>query len=242
MPVLAIAAILVGCGAGGSAGDATGFESAATADSVEVYVPDSSWADVLKRCVFVDDVETACTLAQLPFISADGTTPSKQAIMERLLVSHDWMGERFQEVLDAASPDLLRMFGSTTAILIGSEVRPSFYYALNAAIQLDPAVLWQTLEEKRTVSTAQDFRTEFGRELRFVFLQRAVIDGEAAVRFFSLEDDSERSFADIEIPVMQLLYHELTHAIDAMPLQRIAGLDPQLKALEKPSSRSMTPH
>ena len=231
-PLLAITLALAGCGAGGSAGEATGFEAAATADSVEVYLPDSPWADVLERCVFVDSVEGACTLAQLPFISTDGSTPTKQAIMERLLVSHDWMGKRFGEVLDAASPDLLRMFGSTTAILIGSEVRPSFYYALNAAIQLDPVVLWQTLEEKRTISTAEDFRTDFGRELRFVFLQRAVIDGEPAVPFFSLDDDSERSFDDIEIAVMQLLYHELTHAIDAMPLQQIAGLDPQRKALE----------
>ncbi len=199
---------------------------------MRAYRADSSYSDRLKPCVFAETVEASCSLARLPFISTDGTTPTVEQIMERLLVSHDWMAVRFEEVLRAAPPDLLRVFGSTTAVLIGSDVRPSFYYSLNAAIQLDPIVLWQTVAEKRTVSTAPDFRTDYGRDLLFDDFQRPVIDGRQAVQPFDMADERGRTFEDTQVPVMQLLFHELAHAIDAMPLNQIAGLDPSLKVFE----------
>jgi len=188
--------------------------------------PDSPWTDVIQRCVLVDSIEESCPLSTLPFIGTGDRDPTHAEILDRLLVTHDWMGQRFAELLDGAPDELVRLFGSTTAIVIGSHVRPSNYNSLHGAIQLDPALLWLTREEKRTVSAKEDYRAGFGADLQFMFFSRWAIGEARAWTFFDLTDDSERQLADIRLPTMQLLYHELAHANDFMPRDQLARLDP----------------
>ena len=145
--------------------------------------------------------------------------------MDRLLVTHDWMGERFEQLLDAAPANLRAMFASTTAILIGSNVRPSFYTTLTGAIQIDPVYLWLTVPEKRTISVKEDFRTDFGSEIKFDFYRRLAIGNKRMAEYFNLEDDSERELGDIYLSLYRLLYHELTHANDFVPWYEIDDVD-----------------
>ena len=98
---------------------------------------------------------------------------------------------------------------------MGSNVRPSFYSTLNGAIQIDPVYLWTTLQEKSSISKADDFRSDYGKDLQFWFLSRlAKPNGERLAPYYSLDDDSERPVADIELPLLRLLFHELVHAAD----------------------------
>jgi len=180
----------------------------------------------MKRCVLVDSIEESCPLSTLPFIGTGDRDPTHAEIFDRLLVTHDWMGQRFAELLVDAPDELVRLFGSTTAIVIGSHVRPSNYSSLHGAIQLDPALLWLSRDEKRTVSTEADYRSGFGADLQFMFFSRWAIGETRAWTFFDLADDSERQLSDIRLPTMQLLYHELAHANDFMPRDQLSRLDP----------------
>jgi len=202
-------------------------------DTAYAYRSTSVHADVLKKCVLITTVAESCKIAELPPIGDGVSTPTVDQVMDRVLVTHDWMGLRFEQVLRDSPESLLTLFSSTTAILIGSKVRPSFYTRLNGAIQLDPVYLWMSREEKGTISRQQDFRSDFGKDLQFWFRGDLVNpDGSRAARFYSLSDDSERPLNDVKIPLQRLLFHELVHATDFMPRNKIASLDPNMSIYE----------
>jgi len=202
-------------------------------ESAYPYRSSSPHASVLNRCVLVNTVADSCTLNELPLIGDGVTTPTVNQVMDRVLVTHEWMGLRFEEVLRDAPDSLLTLFSSTTAILIGSKVRPSFYTRLNGAIQLDPVYLWTTLDEKRSISKEEDFRSDYGKDLQFWFLSRlAKPDGSSLAPYYSLNDDSVRPIEDVKLPLQRLLFHELVHATDFVPRHLIPGLNPDLSIYE----------
>jgi hypothetical protein len=111
-----------------------------------------------------------------------------------------------------------------TAMVIDDDIRPS-YYGFTGAIYLDPADLWLTNEEKKTINKQDDFRINFGAELQFLSFSRYVKDNQYAFRFFSLEGTETRNLNDIIFPIAALLYHELAHANDVFPPSEIPRLD-----------------
>ncbi len=109
------------------------------------YRPNGPFAASLVRCTYDAALQytsaannTLCPLATLPFLhqTTGGTVPTTAQIMDRVVVSHDWMGQVFEQFLNSglASDDMKRMFNGVTAVVIGAAVRPSFYYALTGAI------------------------------------------------------------------------------------------------------------
>ena len=195
------------------------------------YRANSPYEDVLADCILVGTTEESCSLSVLPFIGDGASVPTVDQVMDRVLVTHDWMGERFEQFLQTAPQDMMMMFSSTTAVVMGSKVRPSSYAPLNGAISIDPRHLWASVEEKQTISVEEDFRSSFGEVLQFDFRSRLVdASGNRAIPFYSLFDDSERTFSDLENSLAQVLFHELTHATDFMPIDFLATLDPQQSA------------
>ena len=110
-----------------------------------------------------------CPLSRLPFLAQQngGAPPTVEQVMDRVLVSHDWLGRNFETFLRTqdAQGDFRRMLMSTTAIVLGTHVRPSFYFAGTGAIYLDADNLWLTPSERDTVSEVPDFRSDFDRDL-----------------------------------------------------------------------------
>ncbi|ASJ72082.1 hypothetical protein [Granulosicoccus antarcticus] len=252
MWVLLIAAILTGCG--GSGGDTPEPQNddpdvlarndIRDVDELAVYRTDSPYASLIKECALVETADEACTLEALPFIAQATPDFTKEDIMNRLLVTHDWMGERFETLLEDAPDSMIPLFGSLTSIVIGSTVRPSHYWAGTGGIQLDPATLWLSLEEKANVSIADDYRSEFDKDLQFWEFVSMRIGDAPAIQFFDLSDREERTLKDIEIPVYRLLYHELSHAVDYLPTESIATLDSSLvpaRALDNNSQLFLSP-
>jgi hypothetical protein len=140
-------------------------------------------------------------------------------VMARVLVSNDWMGQRFEAFLreQDVHGDFRRLLNATTAIVIGGRVRPAFYWSATGAIYLDADHLWQTPAERDSVSEAPDPRSDYGNDLAYAMLWRYV-QGNASVggRPPVLERASRNSAA--LIPALgRLLYHELTHASDFLP-------------------------
>lgn len=202
-------------------------------DSVYAYRKSSPYASVLKDCIVINTVAESCAVSKLPFIGDGTTQPTINDVMDRVLVTHNWMGARFEEVLRSAPPEVMTLFSSATAVLLGSEVRPSYYTTLNGAIQIDPGYLWATVEEKASVSKQEDFRSGFGADLQFWFL-RSTVDrsGNRKTPYYSLDDDSERPIEDVILPLVRLLVHELAHATDFMPRSRISQINTSLSVYD----------
>lgn len=200
-------------------------------DMLYPYRQTSSYSAVLKNCALVNSSDNACNLITLPFIGQAGVV-TREAIMERLLVTHEWMGVRFEEALRDAPDDLIPLFGSLTSISMGSTVRPSYYWAGTGAIRLDPANFWLNVYEKSTISIDDDPRSDFGRDLRFWALSTLRIDGQRVQNFYPLTDYQERTLADIKLPVYRLLYHELAHANDFMPAAQLVTLNGFMQPLD----------
>ncbi len=168
----------------------------------------------------------ACTVQQLPFIAISYPETQIAEIMSRVVVSHDWMGARFQSLLTRLPTEIITLMGSVTAIVIADNIRPSFYWTGTGAIYLDPANLWLTNDEKNTIRQGGDFRDDFGNELAYEFFHRFIKDGQYAYFYYPLDGTQERDIEDIIVPMASLLFHELAHANDFMARQLMPSLDP----------------
>lgn len=160
-----------------------------------------------------DEESKHCTLGKLPLIGTETKNPSAQDIKNRLLVSDDWMGERFMALLDVMPDDIRLMLRSVTAIVIANNIRPSFYTTETGAIYLDPESLWLTQEEHGTISKEADYRSGFSDGLSFTGLWRYLKPDGTWAR----TPRYNRKLEDLDFPLARLLYHELAHANTFLP-------------------------
>jgi hypothetical protein len=187
------------------------------------YNNTSPYADSLVNCIYSNTLTSSCTLAQTPLLAEEVKTstepPSITMIMDRVLVSHRWMGDRFKEYLinNDTNNDIKNLLRATTAIVIAYDVRPSFYWAATGAIYLDAENFWLTPEERDTINEAPDFRADFGKDLQFVMPWRYVRNNDYASKRFSITERLPRSAEDGLYRLMSLMYHELAHANDFFP-------------------------
>jgi hypothetical protein len=204
---------------------------------VYAYRPNGPYAGALVRCVY-DPAQTnsnLCPLSQLPFLAQDvsaGQIPTVEQVMNRVIVSHDWLGENFEQFLRThdTNGDFRRMLMSTTAVVLGAHVRPSFYYAGTGAIYLDAANFWLTPAQRDTIDEAPDFRAGFGNSLSHYGLWRYAKNNGSYFRFFDPKLRVDRSQDDLLAAAGWLMYHELVHALDFMPPGQYAGLNNSLSA------------
>ncbi|WP_295801799.1 hypothetical protein [uncultured Microbulbifer sp.] len=194
------------------------------------YRADSPYRDDLADCVFSNQLDdnNLCTLGRLPVIGMRSSAPSVDLIMQHVLVSHDWMGERFETFLNNLDPhsDFANLLRATTAVVISSDIRPSFYWSLTGAIYLDPDSLWLTAEERDVINEQPDYRAGFGSALNFVTPWRYVKNNNYVFDSYAVSQRYGRSLQDLEADLGSLLYHELAHANDVMPQSKLnSGLD-----------------
>ena len=184
--------------------------------------PQSPHAAKLQDCVFSNTRSVSCTFGDLPLLGDETDAPTIDDVMDRVLVSHDWMGTRFREVLEALPDDVRLMLRAVTAVVISSDVRPSFYWTRTGAIYLDPEDLWLTPGERAVIPDTPDFRSDFGSDLQFAIPWRYVIGNEYALSAYA--PGSTRTLDDILVGIGSLLYHELAHANDFFPPEQQRGL------------------
>ena len=222
---LAFLLLLGACsGGGGSSSD----RSAPDLSDSFVYMLDSPYAPVLKNCATATDEADLCSMDVLPLIGQDTSTPTVADVMDRVVVSHAWMGARFEQVLKQLPPDILTLFKGVTGIVIDSDIRPSSYRWGPAVIYLDPANLWLTNDEKATISRASDYRSDYGADLQFISLWRYVLNNDYAYDYYPLNGTETRQSGDVLYPMAAILYHELGHANDFLPPTLQSSLDRHL--------------
>lgn len=165
-----------------------------------------------------------CTVEQLPFIALSYPETQLKDIISRVVVSHNWMGKRFQELLPLLPNEIITLLGSVTAIVISDNIRPSFYWTGSGAIYLDASNLWLTNAEKQTINQSIDYRSAFGDKLSYDFFHRFIKENEYAYFYYPLDNTQERHIEDLIIPMASLLFHELAHANDFMPQSLLSSL------------------
>jgi len=197
---------------------------------VHSYLASGPYASLLAGCVYDAKLTdaTVCTLGQLPLLGQEtnGDLPSVEQVMNHVVVSHDWLGANFEAFLRAndTQGDFRRMLMSTTAIVLGAHVRPSFYNPATGAIYLDADNFWLAPAERDTIDEVPDFRSDFGSSLAYAYLWRYA---KADQRFFKYWDPQQRvarTQSDLLAEAGWLLYHELSHANDFIPSSQYAVL------------------
>jgi hypothetical protein len=183
------------------------------------YVANGPYSDILKRCATAGGGRT-CTVEELPPIAmAIGGTPTVADILERTLVSHTWMGDRLEEILNKMPDDMLYLFGALTAVVIDDDIRPSYYSLNTAAIYLDPGYIWLTQDELDVINKAEDYRGEYIRKMAF----------RPMWRYINGRWNGVRDLDSVVVDMAQLLFHELAHANDIFPQTSYDTVDPSLR-------------
>lgn len=197
-------------------------------ESARAAIPGNSLETTLINCTVIVQNGNECTFNVLPLLGMETAAPTVTDVMNRVVVSHPWMANRFRQVLAVMPVEMLLLMRGLTAVVISHDIRPSFYTGQTGAIYLDPAGLWLTPEEQATVDTAPDFRAGFGSELQFTMLWRYVRNNEYATRTPST---GTRTVEDIRYRMAALLLHELGHANDFFSPARRAAFDRNLTVL-----------
>lgn len=177
------------------------------------------YAQDIVNCVYSNQLTSSCPLEKLPLIAHQSLTPTVEDIMSRVVVSHQWMGDRFRDFLlhNDNNNDFKNLLRATTAIVISYDVRPSFYWAATGAIYLDPKNFWLSPDERDTINESPDYRASFGRELQFTMPWRYIKDNDYATDYPSETIRITRNENDSLYRLASLLYHELAHANDFFP-------------------------
>ncbi len=190
------------------------------------YRASGPFAAALVSCTYEANLQyrgagaNLCPLSRMPFLhqTTGGAVPTVSQIMDRVVVSHDWMGEVFEQFLTTqANDDIKRLFNGVTAIVIGAHVRPSFYYALTGAIYLDADNFWLTAEQRDVIDETPDFRSDFDRELNYSGVWRYTQNNLSIFVNFPPTSRIARTQSYLLAEAGWLLYHELAHASDFLP-------------------------
>lgn len=199
----------------------------------------SPYKDALERCIYNNQIPgtPVCDFDDLPLIgtSTNGNTPSVEQILDRTLVSHQWMAEQFKYYLEnsSAGVDMRNLLRGVTGVVISYDVRPSFYWAATGAIYLDANNFWQSPAERDTLNDVPDYRSDFGSDLQFNMLWRYTKNNDYYPNGRYLKQSREsRSFSDLEASISWLMYHELAHANDFFPSTVWANISPNITPLE----------
>lgn len=239
--VCVVLALVTACGGGGGSSSRPAPVINSTTETPSIvdtfgYISTGPYADVLRNCTYAGDDTQTCSLETLPFLGQDASNPTIDDVMDRVLVSHTWMGDNMRTFLQQLPPDMLLMLRSVTAIVIASDIRPAFYDPGRGAIYLDTDFLWLTDSQRSVVTQEEDFRANFGNALQFSMPWRYVRNNERLTSFINTDGSRD---VDSLLPILGfLLYHELAHAVDFMPQSKMVGLSPTLTASDAINSGS----
>ena len=204
------------------------------------YNQTSPYVQTIVDCVYSNQLTSSCSLATLPLIAQQSLTPSIDDIMDRVVVSHQWMGDRFKDflLLNDSNDDFKNLLRATTAIVISYDVRPSFYWAATGAIYLDANNFWLTPDERDTINEAPDYRASFGNKLLFTMPWRYVKDNNYANSYLPDNLRITRDQSDGLYRLASLMYHELAHANDFFPKTEWFSHDQNTRILDAALSNS----
>lgn len=229
--ILPLLTLVLGCLVLTSCGGTSNHTPNEDYADLQPFRPNSTFANELKPCV-EDSSNRSCSLSTLPLLGMLTANPSREEILDRVVVSHRWMGERFEEILASLPDDFLPIFRSITAIVIDDDIRPAHYTRATGAIYLDPAYLWLTVEEAQSINPKEDYRSDYADPLSFRSVYRYVVGFERAYQHRDFRNPEPRELDDIRLLFANLLLHELAHANDVFPPHSLQTLSANKSVIE----------
>lgn len=181
---------------------------------VRPYNPNNPYAVKMKECIYADTDDKSCSIKSLPLLGMSKDLITPQDILERTMISHDFLGEAFKQVLNRMPPEMLQMFGSINAVVISDKINPSFFYSTSGAIYLSGHYFWSNTEEYKLLNQVKDYRQDFGSALQFIFDNDYIKNGKSITTRAS---ENVQTYDEMSFNVARLLFHELTHANDFFP-------------------------
>ena len=188
------------------------------------YSEDNSWESTINHCLYHED---GCTVGELPLIGWQKDVITKEDILARTVVDEKWLYQRFKDLLDRYPDELIQMFGSVTAVVLSTQVKPSHYWSVHGAIVLDAEYFWIHEEEEETLSEEEDCRSNNFRksDINYSLSYRMVIGEES---FWA----GQRGLDYVERDSANLLFHELAHAMDYTVVDAPEKITPDMKIWE----------
>lgn len=188
-----------------------------TAESISKYysgkmpvfsaTTNNRYKEALINLYYAPFEETYPTLQELPLIGQINDVITVDDIMERLIVSDNWMASNFRYILESIPSSFLQLFKPITAIVITRDLKPSFYWFTTGAIYLDPTYLYITGSEEQSITPKEDYRTDYGKDLQFKIPSTYYHKGKYLYQH-------ERTKDDMRNIALRVLSHELAHAND----------------------------
>ncbi|PID43897.1 MAG: hypothetical protein CSB48_03695 [Proteobacteria bacterium] len=195
---------------------------------VHPFVADGPFHEDLVYCIYSNQIfsDTTCSFLKLPLTGMYKESPEIADIMDRVVVSHDWMGRRFEEFLrlDEDNRDFVKLFRSVTGIVISEDISSSFFHAGTGALYLRPRILALTPAERATLFEPSTLPA--GNDLSFFTRWRYMLDGLPVVSGGVIPYHSRETLRmeELQYEIARTLYHELAHAADYFPAAQLAGV------------------
>lgn len=208
------------------------------------YRTNSEYAEALKNCPALYQQERECRIRELPPLlvdSNDSNEPTVDEIMNRVAVSHQWMGDNLRQALEFLPKEIRILARPLAAIVIDDNIRPSFFMHSSGMIYLDPAHLWLTADEKNTISDGEDYRAAYASQMTTLPYWRYVDGNDYA---YPSNKAVSRSVEEMSYSLAQLLFHELAHANDFIEINRLPSLNQEagFSSLINPEGGQMSKH
>lgn len=208
-------------GAASALKNITFFDDART---LKPYTVSSPYAEAMSECVYADDEEESCSLAKLPLLGISKNKITVNDILNRTMISHQFLGEAFKQTLMRMDPEILQMFGAVNSIVIADNINPSFFSMTSGAIYLSGLYFWRNSEEFEIVKKKKDIRAEYGSSLQFGSYDNYTRNSRS---IGYRAQKNVQTYAEIFFPLVKLLFHELTHANDFFPKSFYQNIEPQ---------------
>ena len=183
-------------------------------DEAKLAVANGPYKSSLLRCAQVS-AQSPCTLGELPMIGQATTDPTVQDIMNRVVITHDWAGVRFEQILQRLPSQTLRLFKPVTLVYIGSENEYTQYSYDLGSLRIKIDDLWINETERKAVysssnapatnapaSASADNGLQFEPRIRWMLGAENVYDGFATV---------DRQYQQITIAVGMAIYEFLAY-------------------------------
>jgi len=203
------------------------------------YRTDGAYSSVIKGCAEAYYVEDLCSLTTLPLLGQEKAVPTKDMIMQRVLVSHKWMGDRFAQMLDILEDDIKILLANARVIIIDSDLSVSGYGG-DGRIKITPDYLWMTTQEAQTLISSSDENTDDTentdkqdnsiKKLQFDPFWIWSKDNSSAYNSISSDSNTPRSTDDIKYLMAYSLYYSLSLAKNLIPKDGFSALN-QSKSL-----------
>ena len=192
-----------------------------TADSF-AFVANGPYAELLNSCRDAD-TDSLCTTAQLPLLGQNGNNITINDIMSRVVTTHDWMGPRFQQLLERLGPEALKLFGPIAVITLGGDSEDySFTNLWRGSLYIPTNILWLTEQEKAALYVPENTGDDDTAEVTpLPWLARyRWMKGDDWPYYGN--DLDEREYTNLEVQFASNLYYPLAYINGLIPPTTVA--------------------